>query len=155
MFCSIALALVVAAVPAALPTPQSLPVRIVSAPKAMLHLQVATTEQQRERGLMSVRRLAPHTGMLFVFDTDMPIAFWMKDTLIPLDMIFIAADGTVRKVFVRVPVVPADLPDQNIPLERGTAKYVIELPAGEAPLDGLQPGAHLRGLPRVGNAGAP
>jgi uncharacterized membrane protein (UPF0127 family) len=96
---------------------------------------------------MSVRHLAAHSGMLFVFDSDMPVAFWMKDTLIPLDMIFVAPDGTVRKVFVRVPVVSPQLPDQNIPLERGSAKYVIELRAGEAPLDGLQPGAHLSGLP--------
>jgi uncharacterized membrane protein (UPF0127 family) len=129
------------------PPPQALPAITVRAPKAALHLQIAATEEQRERGLMSVRHLAAHSGMLFVFDSDMPVAFWMKDTLIPLDMIFVAPDGTVRKVFVRVPVVSPQLPDQNIPLERGSAKYVIELRAGEAPLDGLQPGAHLSGLP--------
>lgn len=126
---------------------QSLPVVAVQAPKAELHLQLAVTEPQRERGLMDVKHLAPHTGMIFVFDADAPVAFWMKDTLIPLDMVFVGADGTVRKVFANVPVVPPALPDDKIPLEEGTAKYVIELPAGEAASDGLRAGTRLSKLP--------
>jgi uncharacterized membrane protein (UPF0127 family) len=130
------------------PPVQSLPAITVRAPESALRVQVARTEEERERGLMSVRSLPAHTGMLFVFERDGPVAFWMKDTLIPLDMIFVGADGTVRKVFVRVPVVSPQLPDTQIPLEQGTAKFVIELPAGEAPADGLQPGVHVEGLPR-------
>lgn len=141
-----ALLLALSLTPAALPAPQSLPVTVVHAPKAALHLQVARTGPQRERGLMSVRHLAPHTGMLFVFDTDAPVAFWMKDTLISLDMVFVSRDGTVRKVFARVPVVRLRLRDDAIPLEQGRAKYVIELPAGEAAADGLRAGAHVTGL---------
>jgi uncharacterized membrane protein (UPF0127 family) len=95
---------------------------------------------------MSVRHLAAHTGMLFVFDRDALVAFWMKDTLIPLDMVFLAPDGRVRKVFARVPVVSPKLPDSQIPVEEGSAKYVIELPAGEAALDGLRLGARVEGL---------
>lgn len=126
---------------------QSLPMVTVQAPKAALHLQLAVTEPERERGLMDVTHLAPHTGMIFVFDTDAAVAFWMKDTLIPLDMVFLGADGTVRQVFSRVPVVPRSLPDAKIPLEQGTAKYVIELPAGEAASDGLRPGVRVSRLP--------
>lgn len=129
------------------PPPQALPAIIVRAPDAALRVQVARTPDQRERGLMSVRRLAPHTGMIFIFDEDAEVAFWMKDTLIPLDMVFVGSDGSVRKVFVRVPVVSPRLPDAQIPLEQGNAKYVIELPAGEAAHDGLRAGAHLTGLP--------
>lgn len=129
------------------PPPQSLQVIALNAPRAALHLQVARTEPQRERGLMSVHRLAPHTGMLFVFDADGPVAFWMKDTLISLDMVFVAPDGSVRKVFARVPTVSPQLADTDIPLEQGSAKFVIELPAGEAVADGLRPGAHVEGLP--------
>jgi uncharacterized membrane protein (UPF0127 family) len=77
---------------------------VVHAPKADLTLEVARTEAQREYGLMNRTSLAPHTGMIFVFPGDGPIDFWMKDTLIPLDMVFIAADGTVRKIYHRVPV---------------------------------------------------
>ena len=62
--------------------------------------------------------LPPHTGMIFVFDGDGPIEFWMKNTLIPLDMVFVAADGTVRKVS-SVPVLPPGMPDAKIPLEPG------------------------------------
>ncbi len=127
----------------------ALPATIVRAPRADLRLEVALTEAQRERGLMGRDRLAPHTGMLFVFGGDGPVDFWMKDTLVPLDMIFIAGDGTVRRVYAAVPVVPASLPDDAIPRESGSAKYVIELRAGEAASDGIAPGVKLdlRGVP--------
>lgn len=146
IFSSLLLAATLSATPNALPTPQSLPSMTLRVPGATLHVQVARTPDQRERGLMSVRHLAPHTGMIFVFDQDAPVAFWMKDTLIPLDMVFIASDGTVRKIFARTRVVSPQLGDAQIPLEQGRAKYVIELPAGEAARDGLIPGVRIEGL---------
>lgn len=146
-FNALALALAAAVFPSPLPTPQSLPAIALQAPAATLHVQVARTEEQRERGLMSVRHLAPHTGMVFVFEQDAPVAFWMKDTLIPLDMVFVSPDGVVRKIFASVPVVSPRLPDARIPLEQGTAKFVIELPSGEARKDGLAPGTRIEGLP--------
>jgi len=115
----------------------------LAAPKAQLSLEVARTEQQREDGLMDRTVLPPHTGMIFVFGDDGSQSFWMKDTLVPLDMVFVAADGTVRKVFARVPVLRSGLTDAQIPLESAAAKYVIELPAGEAAADGLAPGVKL------------
>ncbi len=121
----------------------ALPVVVVHAPHADLTLEVARTEAQREYGLMNRTQLAPHTGMLFVFGGDAPVAFWMKDTLVPLDMAFIAADGTVRKVFADVAVVARSLPDADIPRESDVAKYVIELPAGEAARDGIAAGVRL------------
>lgn len=116
---------------------------VVRAPKADLHLEVARTEAQREYGLMNRRTLPPHTGMIFVFPQDDKVAFWMKDTLIPLDMVFVGADGTVRLVDANVATVPPSLPDGQIPLENGKAMYVIELPAGEAFLDGIVTGTKL------------
>lgn len=148
IFSALMLTLAVNATPAPMPTAQSLAVVALRAPKATLHVQVARTESQRERGLMAVRHLPSHTGMLFIFDDDGPVAFWMKDTLISLDMVFLAPDGTVRKIFPRVPVVSAQLPDAAIPLEKASAKYVIELPAGEASSDGLREGARVEGLPK-------
>ena len=147
----IPLALALAAAPAA-PTPQSLPAIVVRANNLQLHVQVARTPGERERGLMYVTRLPRHHGMLFVFDGDAPVAFWMKDTLIPLDMVFVGADAIVRTVFANVKVVPATLPDSQIPLEQAQAKYVIELPAGEARMDRLRTGSRIDGLP---GAGAP
>jgi uncharacterized membrane protein (UPF0127 family) len=116
---------------------------VVHAPKADLTLETARTETTREQGLMDRAVLAPHTGMLFVFERDERVDFWMKDTLVPLDMIFIAADGTVRRVFSNVPVVAPTLPDEQIPREGAPAKYVIELPAGEASADGIVGGVKL------------
>lgn len=117
---------------------------VVQSPKADLRLEVAQTDAQREHGLMNRTSLPPHTGMIFVFPHDGDVAFWMKDTLIPLDMVFVGGDGTVRLVDSNVPTLPADTPDASIPLEKGTAKYVIELPAGEAVRDGIVTGTRLK-----------
>jgi uncharacterized membrane protein (UPF0127 family) len=116
---------------------------VVHAPRADLTLEVARTEPIREHGLMNRSVLAPHTGMIFVFDSDGQVAFWMKDTLVPLDMIFVGADGTVRRVFANVAVVAPTLPDDEIPREAADAKYVIELGSGEAAQDGIVPGVKL------------
>ncbi|HTX56003.1 MAG TPA: DUF192 domain-containing protein [Candidatus Acidoferrales bacterium] len=130
----------------ATPSPQHLATIVVHAPNADLQLQVAATDEERELGLMSVTYLPPHTGMVFVFDQDAPVEFWMKDTLVPLDMVFVAADGTVRSVASDVPVVSETTPDDQIPRREGIAKYVIELPAGEATKDGISAGVRLGDL---------
>ena len=116
---------------------------VVHAPKADLTLEVARTNADREYGLMNRRSLPEHTGMIFVFSTDAQIAFWMKNTLVPLDMIFVAADGTVRRVFANVPVLDPQPEDDRIPLEQSSGKYVIELPAGEAANNSIAAGVKL------------
>jgi uncharacterized protein len=121
----------------------ALPTAVVHAPRAYLTLEIARSPAQREYGLMNRTQVPPHTGMIFVFDRDEPVAFWMKDTLVPLDMIFVAADGKVRRVFDDVPVVSRSLPDDEIPREAATAQYVIELHAGEAAEDGIAAGVKL------------
>lgn len=121
----------------------ALPSVVVHAPRADLTLEVARTEAQREHGLMDRTAIPPHTGMIFVFERDEQVAFWMKETLVPLDMIFVGADGGVRRVFANVAVVPSSLSDDNIPRETGNAKYVIELRAGEAAQDGITAGVEL------------
>jgi uncharacterized membrane protein (UPF0127 family) len=121
----------------------ALPTVVVHAPHAALTLEVARTDAQREHGLMDRTTVPPHTGMIFVFDRDEPVAFWMKNTLEPLDMIFVAADGTVRRVYANVAVVARSADDEAIPRESGDAKYVIELRAGEAAPDGIAPGVKL------------
>ncbi|HEY8322734.1 MAG TPA: DUF192 domain-containing protein [Candidatus Baltobacteraceae bacterium] len=139
----LALLVALATPAAAMPPAQHLPTIAVRTPAATLTLQVAKTELQRELGLMGVTALPEHTGMLFVFPQDGPVAFWMKDTLIPLDMVFVGSDWKVRSIAARVPTVPATMPDENIPLVRGNARYVIELSSGEASQDGIVPGVRL------------
>lgn len=125
-------------------SPQAqLPTVVIRAPKAELHLEVARTEPERETGLMDRTVVAPHTGMIFVFDADAPVQFWMKDTRVPLDMIFVGADGTVRTVYANVATPPPAVPDAGIAREAGVAKYVIELAAGEAARDGIAAGVRL------------
>jgi uncharacterized protein len=92
---------------------------------------------------MNRSSLPAHTGMIFVFDRDETVDFWMKNTLLPLDMIFVAADGTVRRVFANVPVVNPKGSDDSIPREEAKAKYVIELNGGEAAKDGIVAGLKL------------
>jgi uncharacterized membrane protein (UPF0127 family) len=93
---------------------------------------------------MCVRVLPPRTGMIFVFsDGDNYRDFWMKNTLIPLDMVFVSKSGKVNDVRANVPSTTVDTPDEKIPHRSGTGTYVIELGAGEAARAGIKPGANL------------
>lgn len=64
-------------------------------------IEVATTEAERETGLMFRRTLAPNAGMLFLYTSPRPIAMWMKNTFLPLDMIFIGKDWRVQRIAKR------------------------------------------------------
>lgn len=61
-------------------------------------VEVAATPEQQETGLMFRKSLAPDRGMIFPYDPPQDISFWMKNTLIPLDIIFIRADGTIARI---------------------------------------------------------
>jgi uncharacterized membrane protein (UPF0127 family) len=116
----------------------------VRAPQAMLDLRVADTITKREYGLMCVRGLPTHTGMIFVYkDGDNLRSYWMKNTLIPLDMIWVLKNGRVDTVHANVPSTTVDTPDDKIPQRSGTGSYVIELGAGEAAKAGIRRGAQL------------
>ena len=65
---------------------------------ARFSVAVADDPRERAQGLMHVERMARSTGMIFLYPAPQTAAFWMKNTLIPLDMIFVGADGVVRKV---------------------------------------------------------
>jgi uncharacterized membrane protein (UPF0127 family) len=105
-----------------------------------LALAVASDERTRELGLMCVTRLRPQHGMIFVFDDDSVQEFWMKNTLVPLDMVWVASDGTVTHVAANVPASTRDTPDESVARRRGEGRYVIELPGGEAAIDGIRTG---------------
>ncbi len=83
--------------------------------------------------------------MLFVFPEpgDQRRDFWMKDTIAPLDMVFVRADGTVSSVAARVPATKPGTPDDRIARRNGIGRFVIELAAGGAAAAGLKPGSRL------------
>ncbi|GAC1656439.1 MAG: hypothetical protein NVS9B12_08130 [Vulcanimicrobiaceae bacterium] len=111
------------------------------APKAQLTVEIADTEAKRQVGLMNRTQIAPKTGMIFVFERDALVEFWMKNTLVPLDMVFVSEQGRVRVLWANVPAATLQTPDDRVARRSGFAKYVIELRAGEAAADGLKPGA--------------
>jgi uncharacterized membrane protein (UPF0127 family) len=61
-------------------------------------VDVAATPEQQETGLMFVKHLAPDHGMIFPYDPPQPVAFWMHNTLIPLDILYIRPDGTIARI---------------------------------------------------------
>ncbi len=89
---------------------------------------VADTEQEREKGLGSVANLPSDAGMLFVFDIPDKYGFWMKDTLISLDMVWL--DGDKRVVYIQKNVLPESFPEVYMPST--PALYVLEFNSGFA-----------------------
>ena len=63
-----------------------------------LDIYIAATDEQRSRGLMHVRNMPESTGMLFLYDYDARLSMWMKNTFIPLDILFVRADGSVSSI---------------------------------------------------------
>lgn len=102
-------------------------------------VEVVDTPDSRAKGLMFRESMASGAGMLFVYEKPQSVAFWMKNTLIPLDMIFAGADGTVRHVHSNA--VPGDL--TAIP-GGDDIQFVLEINGGLAKAIGLAPGVELR-----------
>lgn len=106
--------------------------------------QLALTPQEHEKGLMFVTELPENKGMLFVFDTEDELLFWMKNTLIDLDMVFIGADKTVTSVANEMPHSYTYTPDNEIAYASGYGQYVLELAAKTAEKHGVKAGAKLQ-----------
>lgn len=98
-------------------------------------VEVVDTPESRARGLMYRLELAEDAGMLFDFQQERPVSFWMRHTFIPLDMIFIGADGVVRNVHANAK--PHD--ETGIPSD-GPVQFVLEIPGGRAAAIGLKAG---------------
>jgi len=104
--------------------------------------ELATDDAQRQRGLMMRQSLPPNHGMLFVFPRTDPQAFWMKNTLIPLDMLYF--DAARRLVSMQLNVLPCQADPCPVYPSEAPARYVLELSGGTAQRLGLQPGDELK-----------
>ena len=103
-------------------------------------VELATNAAQRAVGLMFRKELPEGHGMLFDFQEEQPVQFWMHNTYIPLDMIFIAADGRV----VHVAQDAKPMSDELVPSRR-PARAVLEVIAGTARKFGIAPGDRVTG----------
>lgn len=102
-------------------------------------VEVAATPAARAHGLMFRRELAPQAGMLFDFGRDEVARMWMKNTFIPLDMVFVGGDGTVRSIVRNAPPRSLDTISSRVPV-----RAVLELNGGESARIGLAPGDRIR-----------
>ncbi len=93
-----------------------------------LTVAVADTPQARGRGLMGITDLGGLDGMLFVFDNDIEAGFWMKDTLIPLDVAFFDAEGRAVNRLSMEPCTADPCPTYNA---AGPYRFAVEAPAGD------------------------
>jgi uncharacterized protein len=98
-------------------------------------IEIADTPQEQSRGLMYRQSLAPDAGMLFDYGTEQKVAFWMQNTFIPLDMVFIGADGIVKHIHENAkPMDPTSIPSKF------PVRFVLEIPGGRAAEIGLKDG---------------
>ncbi len=121
----------------------ALPLERVDGAAVPLVVAVASDDRSQELGLMCVTHLRAHRGMLFVFANDDDHGFWMKNTLVPLDMVWVTDKGVVTMVAAHVPASTRETPDARVARRTGYGKYVIELPSGEAAADGVATGVTL------------
>ena len=102
-------------------------------------VELADDAQERARGLMYRRSMARDEGMLFDFAEETGVSFWMANTYIPLDMIFIRADGTIKSIAERT------TPLSRRSLAETGVRYVLEINGGLSDELGIEPGDQVSG----------
>ncbi|HTQ13994.1 MAG TPA: DUF192 domain-containing protein [Rhizomicrobium sp.] len=139
--------------PSAETSPIGLPMETISidtekGPQSF-QVEIAADDKSRENGLMYRKAMEPDHGMLFDFHQDVGVAFWMKNTILPLDMIFIRGDGTISSIAPNA----TPFSTQEIPSAE-PVRAVLELNGGRAEALGIVPGdiVHAR---EFGNAAKP
>jgi len=126
------------------------PLDLSTYPRADLHVDssdkkhrfevwIADTPERQRQGLMWVRDLPADQGMLFIKDSVRLSSFWMKNTYIPLDMLFVDARGKIVAIFANVPPLTLDPVGPDVPV-----KAILELRGGEAAKRGIKKGDRLR-----------
>ena len=109
----------------------------------VITLELAITQEQKMQGLMHRTSLQENTGMLFVFDAPQPLSFWMRNTLIPLDVLFLDDEGKIITIHTMPPCPDEETNCPSYPSE-APAQYGLELNAGRAVELGLEVGDQLK-----------
>ncbi len=120
---------------------QTLPAITLQAGMHTIRAALAQTPEQRQTGLMFRREMPQHEGMLFVFDEASPQCFWMKNTVLPLSIAFLADDGSVVNI--------ADMQPQALDSHCSTrpVRFVLEMNQGWFAKRGVKPGSKISGPP--------
>ncbi len=107
--------------------------------QAQFSIEIADDASERAKGLMFRETMGRMSGMLFVYEVERPVSFWMKNTILPLDMVFADATGVVQSIHENA--IPGDL----TPIFGGEAiKIVLEINAGTVETFGINVGSQLR-----------
>ena len=112
------------------------PLKVTSGSKVhQFRVELARTPQEQAKGLMFRTEMGPDEGMIFPFDPPRGASFWMRNTVIPLDLIFVAPDGRISNIAANA------IPYDETPLtSNGEARAVLELNGGRAAQLGIKPG---------------
>src|SRR4051812_43994256 len=136
-----AFALALLALPSPAPSSAATNETLEIASKTGVHafsVEVVANDEERQKGLMYRKELPEGKGMLFDFGTEAPVSFWMKNTYVSLDMIFIRADGRILSIAENT----EPLSERMVP-SGGPVKGVLEVVAGTARKLGIRPGDHV------------
>jgi uncharacterized protein len=137
-----AIGLLIAALPArAQDAPQKLPAITLSAGMHLVQAEVAQTSEERGIGLMHRPKMGANEGMLFVFESESPQCFWMKNTLLPLSIAFLDADGSVVNI--------EDMAPQTLNghCSKKPVRFALEMNQGWFAKRGIKPGSKIQGGP--------
>jgi len=132
--------------------PKCVPQTVPAAKKTVLTLpdgskikiDLVDTPAARETGLMCVKKMPRGYGMMFVFSNDMYLNFWMKNTLVPLDILWIGPDKRITVIHEKLRASTVDTPDDQIVTAGGKGQFVLELASGEASRRKLKAGDLLK-----------
>jgi uncharacterized membrane protein (UPF0127 family) len=122
--------------------PQKLPVTSLTAGIHVIKAEVAATEANRQQGLMFREKMGQNEGMVFQFEQPAPICMWMKNTLIPLSVAFIDADGKIINIEDMQPH------STESHCAKKPARYALEMNQGWFKQKNIKPGTAIENLPR-------
>lgn len=107
----------------------------------VISTEIADTDEKRALGLMHRKNMPEDNGMLFVFDSDRKLVFWMKNTLIPLSVAYLSKDGTVKEIHDMEPL------DMTPVASRFSVRYALEVNQGAFERHGIKPGDKVEFIP--------
>ena len=113
---------------------QELPIERDGLLIATVKAEIARTDEERNRGLMHRKNLPDGEGMLFVYEYDTVMSFWMKNTYIPLSIAYITSDGRITEIKDMYPH------DENSVMSSRSVRYALEVPQGWFGRVGVKPG---------------